>query len=470
MRVRILVIAPSMLFTSVDTVISVCIVLTCHCFSSIVRSVSCLHTLARIIWHIQWVYIYIYLHRSSFFVCLCWYLTRMHPVATPFFTTTGCPGKKIKTQRKLLVPRWTSLPLEKCDWYTPRRQERAAGNHVPGMDYGNMFRKNIRNCSRCQVPVQVYVVHGRCLEALDMFIAFLNSVQFELVEIFGDVGTNTHMLALLQAGSTAFDWESLATGPPRKQHLDSVVEVHRLLQPFLAKSLWPQHPGFSAVPRTWALKRKDLLHQYKLVASRVRARLSCEWLGWGKFMLTTCARWGPGPTRLPLLIPCPRSHSEDRLFMVWFKHLATFLCRIGNGAGCQNPFKLFKISTKENMDSRIIIWFPTRKGSVTCNYLPPTTSDPLGMSVLRIAPHCFLQLGQLETGFKQRVLHFCACNLHGPFTSLSTYPSNWLFWCTESPESCGSSNHAFQPRPNNNSGYHVHDSGENAREIGRYGW
>ena len=80
---------------------------------------------------------------------------------------------------------------------------RPTTNKLKAVDLTSMYRNQRRkeeegHVSRCQVPVQIYLVHESMHLVLPGILAFLRGCGKELAEFFGNVGTNSDMHRLTE--------------------------------------------------------------------------------------------------------------------------------------------------------------------------------------------------------------------------------------------------------------------------------
>ena len=180
--------------------------------------------------------------------------------------------RRVKVSVEVRAPLWTLCPLQdEFNLFSPRAQKRDTSKARPaGLNYRGMFRKHLRDCSRCQVPRGVYVVHAECIAGVDAVARLLGYMREEIAEIFGDVGMSCKMLELLQAGQAAFDWCGLLEKPPTQTSISAFLRLCDHLRPYVSKTRWPHGAAFAQVPQTWTLQKRELARQYKLLVQRVR--------------------------------------------------------------------------------------------------------------------------------------------------------------------------------------------------------
>ena len=80
---------------------------------------------------------------------------------------------------------------------------------------------------------------------------FIDALVQEVSQIFGVVGMNNGMSALLRSGSLCWDWNRLLDSRPTPAHAKSFLQFCFALKPFLEQGKWPLPAEFAKVERTW---------------------------------------------------------------------------------------------------------------------------------------------------------------------------------------------------------------------------
>ena len=182
--------------------------------------------------------------------------------------------REVRAQKWVVADGAASVRGDGNTYWRPRIQtrSRAAGVPLGFPRYGLKWLSAHLGASgsRCQVPGVVYEIHADVDDALRCGEEFVESLKFEVSEIFGSVGTNDGMASLLQAACTCWDWRALLFQRPAVHHVHALITAYRELRPFLERTMWPVAAKFAAVERRWP-EEAQMAAQYMQLASRIRA-------------------------------------------------------------------------------------------------------------------------------------------------------------------------------------------------------
>ena len=89
------------------------------------------------------------------------------------------------------------------------------------------------------------MIHEELDQALQVQLKFMQGIRHELKQLFGNVGTNPSMQALLPSAALAWDWTSLVHNRPRPEQSAAFLRVCKAIHPLLRHPEWPEDPEYA---------------------------------------------------------------------------------------------------------------------------------------------------------------------------------------------------------------------------------
>ncbi|CAE7782232.1 unnamed protein product [Symbiodinium sp. CCMP2592] len=182
-----------------------------------------------------------------------------------------CPGELLSLKSRGKVPsvrlcNWTVHEKRKCG----RKCSKLCGK-VLRVPFWVAQSSNTKDGALTEnVPTAMYHYVLKVLDGIRLARGFVERLQNEFQEIIGTVGVNDEMMLLVEKMQSCFAWQRLVTSPPSQTDCESFLTVWQLLEPFLAKCLWPDPQAYPLRSLSWDLAVKEKDRQYRLFCKRVR--------------------------------------------------------------------------------------------------------------------------------------------------------------------------------------------------------